>query len=78
MTDEQDRMAQEAEKQAPTQAPAGDGGVVQEDDQGAATTRGPETDPEDQEDGRTPPPDDLSQDPAYEPEDEGLKNIKGG
>ena len=25
-----------------------------------------------------PPPDDLSKDPAYEPEDEDLKGIKGG
>ena len=70
---------QEADKQSPTQPPAGDGGVVQESDQeGEGTTPGPETDPEDQEDGRTPPPDDLTQDPAYEPEDEGLKDIKGG
>lgn len=33
---------------------------------------------EDQEDGRTPPPDDLTEDPAYEPEDESPKGIKGG
>jgi hypothetical protein len=78
MNDEQDRTAQEADKQAPTQPPAGDGGVVQESDQEEGTTPGPETDPEDQEDGRTPPPEDLTQDPAYEPEDEGLKGIKGG
>jgi hypothetical protein len=38
----------------------------------------PEGDPGDQEDGRTPPPEDLSEDPAYEPEDESLKDIKGG
>ena len=41
-------------------------------------TAPPDANPEDQEDGRTPPPDDLSQDPAYEPEDEDLKGIKGG
>lgn len=41
-------------------------------------TAPPDANPEDQEDGRTPPPDDLSQDPAYEPEDESLKDIKGG
>jgi hypothetical protein len=79
MNDEQqDRAAAEAAKQAPTQPPAGDGGVVQESDQDEGTTPGPETDPEDQEDGRMPPPDDLSEDPAYEPEDESLKDIKGG
>ena len=80
MNDEQrDRAAEEADKQAPTQPPAGDGGVVQESDQEQeGTTPGPETDPEDQEDGRTPPPDDLTQDPAYEPQDESLKEIKGG
>jgi hypothetical protein len=80
MNDEQqDRAAEEADKQAPTQPPAGDGGVVQESDsEQEGTTPGPETDPEDQEDGRTPPPEDLSEDPAYEPEDESLKDIKGG
>jgi hypothetical protein len=79
MTDEQqDRAAAEADEQAPTQPSAGDGGLVQKGDQEEGTTPGPETDPEDQEDGRTPPPDDLTQDPAYEPEDEGLKDIKGG
>jgi hypothetical protein len=41
-------------------------------------TAPPDANPEDQEDGRTPPPDDLSEDPAYEPEDEDLKGIKGG
>jgi hypothetical protein len=41
-------------------------------------TQPPDTNPEDQEDGRTPPPEDLTRDPAYEPEDEGLKGIKGG
>jgi hypothetical protein len=30
------------------------------------------------DDGRSPPPDDLSTDPAYEPPDEGMKEIKGG
>jgi hypothetical protein len=77
MTEEQEKQGQESAKQSPTQPPAGDGGVVQEGDQ-ESTTPGPETDPEDQEDGRTPPPDDLSEDPAYEPEDEDLKDIKGG
>jgi len=28
--------------------------------------------------GRSPPPDDLAKDPAYEPRTEGLKGIKGG
>lgn len=48
-----------------------------------------ETDPERQEepaaedadamdDGRTPPPDDLDRDPAHNPEDEGVREIKGG
>jgi len=41
-------------------------------------TAPPDAQPADQEDGRTPPPDDLTEDPAYEPEDEGLKGIKGG
>ena len=68
---------QEAEKQAPTQPPAGDGGLGEGDQEGG-TTPGPETDAEDQEDGRTPPPDDLSEDPTFEPEDESLKDIKGG
>jgi hypothetical protein len=77
MNDEKEKQgspgrAEESEKQAPTQ-PGGGG-------QEGGTTPGaqPETDAEDQEDGRTPPPDDLSEDPAYEPEDEGLKDIKGG
>ena len=56
--DEQDKQAQEADKQSPTTPP--------------------DANPEDQEDGRTPPPDDLTQDPAYEPDDESLKEIKGG
>jgi hypothetical protein len=84
MSENQDQQGQraaeggdEAVKQSPTQPPARDGGVVREDDQ-ESTTPGVETDPEDQEDGRTPPPDDLSQDPAYEPQDESLKDIKGG
>lgn len=42
-----------------------------------APTAPPDSNPADQEDGRTPPPDDLTEDPAYEPEDEGLKGIKG-
>jgi hypothetical protein len=41
-------------------------------------TAPPDASPEDQEDGRTPPPDDLTQDPAYEPDDDSLKEIKGG
>jgi hypothetical protein len=75
MTEEKDRTAEEAEKQAPTQ-PAG-GEQEQESDKQTPTAP-PDANPEDQEDGRTPPPDDLSEDPAYEPEDEGLKDIKGG
>jgi len=43
-----------------------------------APTAPPDANPADQEDGRTSPPEDLSEDPAYEPEDEGLKGIKGG
>ena len=65
MNDEQDKQGQEA----------AEGG--QEADK-QSPTQPPETNPEDQEDGRTPPPDDLTQDPAYEPEDESLKDIKGG
>jgi hypothetical protein len=38
----------------------------------------PRTEDEQVEDGRTPPPDDLESDPAYDPEDPGLKDIKGG
>jgi hypothetical protein len=30
------------------------------------------------EGGRKPPPDDLTEDPAYEPQDDELKGIKGG
>lgn len=41
-------------------------------------TAPPNVAPEDQEDGRTPPSDDLSKDPAYEPSEESLKDIKGG
>jgi hypothetical protein len=77
MTEEQEKQGtagqgQEADKQAPTQPAGGE--------QEGGTTPGaqPETDAEDQEDGRIPPPDDLSKDPAYEPEDEALKDIKGG
>jgi hypothetical protein len=77
MTEKQERQGREAEKQAPIQPPDDDGGAVQEEGP-ESTTPGPETDPEDQEDGRTPPSDDLTQDPAYEPEDEALKDIKGG
>lgn len=65
MTDEQEKQGESAAKggqEAEKQSP----------------TAPPETNPEDQEDGRTPPPDDLSKDPAYEPEDESLKGIKGG
>lgn len=59
------------------------GGEADEKQQGQESdkqtpTAPPEANPEDQEDGRTPPPDDLSKDPAYEPEDEDLKGIKGG
>lgn len=68
MTEERDRTAEEADKQAPTQPSKGE-------NQGPTQTDG---DPEDQEDGRRPPPGDLSKDPAYEPENEGLKDIKGG
>jgi hypothetical protein len=59
-------------------------GTEEQDDQAAqesdkqTPTAPPDVNPEDQEDGRTPPPDDLSKDPAYEPEDEDLKDIKGG
>jgi hypothetical protein len=75
MTEEQEKQGetprekqgQESEKQAPTGPGAGNQGPTQTDG-----------DAEDQEDGRTPPPDDLSEDPAYEPEDEALKDIKGG
>jgi len=39
----------------------------------------PEEKPETQETGEAgPAPDDLSEDPAYEPDDEALKGIKGG
>jgi hypothetical protein len=65
MNDEQDKQGQKA----------AEGG--QEADK-QSPTQPPESNPEDQEDGRTPPPDDLSKDPAYEPEDEALKDIKGG
>lgn len=64
-TPEQQQQGDEAEKQG------------QESDKQTPTAP-PDANPEDQEDGRTPPPDDLSQDPAYEPEDESLKDIKGG
>jgi hypothetical protein len=65
MNEEQDKQGQEA----------AEGGQEAEKQ---SPTQPPETNPEDQEDGRTPPPDDLTQDPAYEPEDESLKDIKGG
>jgi len=68
MTEEQEKQGETTEK----------GGQEAEEADKQSPTQPPETDPEDQEDGRTPPPDDLSQDPAYEPEDEGLKEIKGG
>jgi hypothetical protein len=39
----------------------------------------PEEAPETQETGEAgPAPDDLTEDPAYEPDDEALKGIKGG
>lgn len=66
MTEEQEKQGGEtAEKQG------------QESDK-QTPTGPPDANPADQEDGRTPPPDDLTKDPAYEPEDESLKGIKGG
>jgi hypothetical protein len=65
-------MIEEHEKQGE----ATEKGNQEADEQ--SPTQPPETNPEDQEDGRTSPPDDLSEDHAYEPEDEGLKDIKGG
>jgi len=65
-------MTEEQEKRGDTTEKAG-----QEADK-QSPTQPLETNPADQEDGRTTPPDDLSKDPAYEPEDEGLKDIKGG
>ena len=66
MTEEQEKQGGEAaEKQG-------------EESDKQTPTAPPEANPEDQEDGRTPPPDDLTKDPAYEPEDEDLKGIKGG
>jgi hypothetical protein len=65
MNGEQEKQGEAAEKQG------------QESEKQTPTTP-PDANPADQEDGRTPPPDDLSQDPAYEPEDESLKDIKGG
>jgi hypothetical protein len=66
MTETPEKQGQEqAEKQG------------QESDKQSPTAP-PDANPSEQEDGRTPPPDDLSRDPAYEPEDEDLKGIKGG
>lgn len=65
-------MNEEQEKQGQKAAEGG-----QEAEKQSPTTP-PDSDPADQEDGRTPPPDDLSKDPAYEPEDEGLRDVKGG
>jgi hypothetical protein len=65
-------MKEEQDKQGEKAAEGG-----QEADK-QSPTQPPDTKPEDQGDGRTPPPDDLTQDPAYEPEDESLKDIKGG
>jgi hypothetical protein len=67
-------MTEEQEKQGQDESAAQGG---QEADKQSPTAP-PDANPEDQEDGRTPPPEDLSQDPAYEPEDEGLRDIKGG
>lgn len=61
----EERKHEQAEKQA-------------EESDKQSPTAPPDANPADQEDGRTPPPEDLSEDPAYEPEDEGLKGIKGG
>ena len=65
MNGEQEKQGKAAEKQG-------------EESDKQTPTAPPEAQPDEQEDGRTPPPDDLSQDPAYEPEDENLKGIKGG
>jgi hypothetical protein len=65
MNGEQEKQDEAAEKQG------------KESDKQTPTAP-PEANPDEQEDGRTPPPDDLSEDPAYEPEDESLKDIKGG
>jgi len=66
MTEEQEKQSQTAEEKQ-----------GQESDKQTPTAP-PDANPDEQEDGRTPPPDDLSEDPAYEPDDEGLKDIKGG
>jgi hypothetical protein len=66
MTEEQEKQDQSSERRG------------QEEADKQTPTAPSDANPEDQEDGRTPPPDDLSKDPAYEPEDEGLKDIKGG
>jgi hypothetical protein len=53
----------------------------QEDDAEEVTPASPtpEEAPETQETGEAgPAPDDLTEDPAYEPDDEALKGIKGG
>ena len=63
--EKQDEQQDQAEKQG------------QESDKQTPTAP-PDAQPDEQEDGRAKPPDDLSEDPAYEPEDESLKGIKGG
>jgi hypothetical protein len=65
MNEEQEKQGEAAEKQG-------------EESDKQTPTAPPDANPSEQEDGRTPPPDDLSEDPAYEPEDESLKDIKGG
>ena len=74
MTEEQ-RMTEEQTKQTDRPGEQAKGGQEAEKQ---SPTAPPDANPADQEDGRTPPPDDLSEDPAYEPEDESLKDIKGG
>ena len=65
-------MNEEQEKQGETTEKQG------QESEKQTPTAPPDANPDEQEDGRTPPPDDLSKDPAYEPEDESLKDIKGG
>ena len=48
---------------------------VPEDDK---TENGEETAPETEEDASVGPPEDIENDPAYNPDDEELKGIKGG
>ena len=68
-------MTEEHVKQEGTEEPDEQAG---QESYKQSPTAPPNVAPEDQEDGRTPPPDDLSKDPAYEPDDESLKEIKGG